>query len=405
MKEETPEKTTVKFNDAERPLTPQLKLTIVKEIQTQVIQNPAYLKKLLYEAVLKMYQFPEPLEQTLKLFKEAYKKIKEEAQETDSVSTLLEKTIEAYINEIGFSKFKMILEKQFDEVIFRCAGLLGFFANKLGISMKNDPLVEVVIQKAKIFWRVSLSYNSYYERHKKDSDFWSTPLSMTWETFSMFKNSGKRSGSVEVTRERFIEHFKEDLKTKKDKLALGAIWDELKEKGVLNHRNRLSDEWREAISKKVILKTLDYLINKDKYQIIADALFSIVNDDQYKEVLTEISIPEAIIFRQDRTKKTWNSKGGIVGFAPKSKEYCTKLWDVGIKKYLTSHRNTVDEENANKGKKLNYDHIPSSSAIKSKVNVLKEKINKKNIYVHNDGDDDNKTISDGEHSCISNYTT
>lgn len=36
----------------------------------------------------------------------------------------------------------------------------------------------------------------------------------------------------------------------------------------------------------------------------------------------------------------------------------------------------------------------------------KEKINKKNIYDHSDGDgDDNKTISDGEHSCISNYTT
>ena len=106
------------------------------------------------------------------------------------------------------------------------------------MKVKDKPYVEGVIKHGKVYWRVIKSGEEIYNKYS-NFDFANTnPWRMTWSQFRLFKDSGKRHSNVAIKKELFVKQFPAI-----SRYQAGLIWDELKEKGILNDKDRLSDAW------------------------------------------------------------------------------------------------------------------------------------------------------------------
>jgi hypothetical protein len=323
-------------------LSPNSKLKPIKEIQKKNFKEIA---EHLADAALQGYSFPDSISEKLDNLQAVYK----EHQENAVVKESLKKAITDYVNTELLKPFEALLENEIKLEHWH-SSFVRFLCGKLNIKISEEPLVQAAIRDGKIYWRVMNGATCLYERHKtpwdklnfSNNETWFMP----WPMFRELKDGGKRAGSVEITKKRFLAYFKDD---KKDK-QVEEIWDELKKLGILNERNRLSHSWRTLTNVSIELDKKGTYTNGQ----INSALNAIANDDKNKEVIKEI--PNAYIFRPERSLKTW--KGGkITNETPKTENYVVKRWDVGIYSDLTLHSNKDDG--------LDLDHIPSGDAMKN----------------------------------------
>lgn len=264
----------------------------------------------------------------------------------ESAKTHLNKAIHNYVDEKIIPLFQKILEKEFVAIKWT-SGFLFFLSQELNIKVKESSLVQLTIKEGKVFWRITSGDTLLYDRstYKTPFDFTNAHLiSMTWEYFQLFKNSGKRQGSVAITQELFIKQF-----TPRQKAIATSTWMQLKETGILDHNNRLSHLWHFASS--------SYLTLPDPhlaYPAICTAFNTILDNSDNAEELD--CIPNAILYRPDRSLKDWKTTGRMMGLDPKSPRNRVKPWDVSIFQNLNNHAPTDDG--------LDHDHSPSVSCLK-----------------------------------------
>lgn len=353
----------------------------------------------------------------------------------------LQTALSEFITSDGLTLFKKMLQAEFVEADWP-SDFLCTLTSALNIKLNVEPHVQVAIKEGKVFWRIMKGEREMFNKFKKEGqeiDFASLDTwNMTWPQFRLFKDSGKRSGNVEITLERFKRCFEISLHSQAE-----MVWNELKVIGILNNNNKLSDAWR-AISGQNItldsitgttpnsiltaeklkeclkalagtkktgiisknnfknwwpaelqlkagmiwdkLKAAGHINNQNKlksfvfsykeivgginlnYKNIVDSLYEVANNEQYKESITEI--PNAFIFRAERTIKSWSDTGRVTYSEATDDQYCTKIWDVSIYDNLGSHRNSENETAENNNQKLNYDHIPSADSLKTKAQSI-----------------------------------
>lgn len=288
------------------------------------------------------YTFPALLENPqLRALKVSFSALKD----MPIVQQPLKEAINLYFIELGTQLFADSLNSTFDENNWP-AELLVFLAKSFDIQIDNQPLVNLAIKDGKVYWQIVNGTNVLYDRTaRKDIhqafDFKNTPtLTMTWDTFRVFKDSGKRGGTNAITKARFVAHFQIRQQT-----AAENIWNQLKQKGILDKHDRLSHYWHN-ISGKVALQGVTSAVNYDK---ISTVLNQIGNDSSFAETIPYI--PSATIFRLDRSPKSWKLSSRIQNLEPKSDKYKVEQWDVDSYGNLTSH--------AQSGDGLDHDHIPS----------------------------------------------
>ncbi len=423
-----PANTMMEPEEPPSPLSANSKGKIFKQLQKLQKRSPDKFNEALVNAALSMCKFPRVFEKQLGSLQSAY----ENCQTIVLVKESLEKAIKDYLNIEGIQQFQELLKEAFDEKDWNSKFLL-FLVKALELKFEEGQVVEATIQKGKIYWRILQNGKVLYNRYE-DFNFANTnPWRMSGEQFRQFKGSGKRSGTVAITGKRFIAYFEQKYKPQ-----AAAIWKELKQKGILNDKDRLSDGWR-AISndsielssvepepgeviilRKDVLKCLRKLgadkgkiisrnefiewwndiyqyragliwdelkrtkvfndenkLEKDlkdikikefltglclNYKNIAKAIREIVCNKDYEKNPKDINRPKWVIYRPERTLKTWSKTGYIKNGYPKDNNYCTKLWDVGTYDDLRLHRNT--------GTNLEYDHIPSDCILKEKSKLV-----------------------------------
>ncbi len=143
-----------------------------------------------------------------------------------------------------------MLQEAFDEAACK-SNLLFFLTKQLDINFHQEPLVEATIQEGKINWRIVTNAQVLYTRQKEFNFAHTNPWRMTWEQFRLFKDSGKRSGTVAITLKRFLQCL-----PKQHQEQATAVWQELKNKNILTDKNRLSDGWRVIAGNQIELDTL-----------------------------------------------------------------------------------------------------------------------------------------------------
>lgn len=326
-------------------LSPRAKKKLFDEIKKK---DKKVLKKAFKNAALNMLTFPKSISHKLSNLQLVCK----EHEDTASTFNILKSAIKDYVKNALFEEIYNYLQQPFKEEEWNSA-LLVFLCNYLEIKIQEEPVVEVAIKHAKIYWRIRTSTDILYDRQLEkgkafDYKKHATWL-MSWELFRVFKDSGKRSSSVAVTKQLFSAQF-----PREEKIA-DAVWDQLKEKGVLNTRNRLSHGWR-ALSNNYV--RLDKP-SKWTYAKILKAIYAVANNPGNKETInTDL---DASIFRPEKGLKNWEGTGRVTISKGKTTNNAMRLWDVGPFSYANGHRGKVKTA---LGDKFNFDHIPSSAILR-----------------------------------------
>lgn len=383
----TLQKTTIEIDKPSTLLSEKQKYSICLQLQKI---SADFLKPALINAAFSMCQFPFPLNSKIEPLQKAYK----EHQKNEHVKPLLELAIKTYFDTEGLEHFQKLCKEKFIEKNWQSEFLMSL-SKSLNIRLHAESMVEIAIHQGKVYWRIVKDDVVLYERSKQKGQIFdfekSKKIRMTWKNFREFKDSGKRCGTVAITQQRFTSHF-----ASKSQHQAASVWQELKEKGILNKNDRLSDGWRMISNKEIELASLSSPWGLQHWDI-AGVLYTIANNMTFKEIINNVDIPNAIIYRSERSLKKWGGSSKkaspclIKNEDRQSKLLCTKLWDVSIKKDLTAHRDTSDEEALNISK-LNYDHIPSSAALKKENEFFQQSCNTKIIACENDLKSIGKTI-------------
>ncbi|MCD6048218.1 MAG: hypothetical protein K0S08_1865 [Gammaproteobacteria bacterium] len=219
------------------PLSKEEKIKILTQLTTT--SNDEALSQALSKAACENLRFPKDMEAQLSSLKDAYC----QHHKNPLAAAGIKQAIDAVIKETILPLFKTQCEKQ--EMPDEWPGeLLVSLSKALNLTMKPPKLVQVAINEGKIYWRVRKGEKVLYDRQKTKGlpsfDFTDeNSLEMTWEQFRQFKDTGKRRGTVKITLERFTNFF--DV-AKQDQAM--AVWHELKTKGIIDTKDRLSDVWR-----------------------------------------------------------------------------------------------------------------------------------------------------------------
>lgn len=306
----------------------------------------------LIDAALADMVFPPAFKTKLISLQLAYQANKSSA----AMKSLLISAIQTYFKEEGVSLFKELLSGALVPEDWN-PSLMRRLAGDEIIIIEN-PYVEATIQDGKIYWCINFGNQIYYRR-----PFYEPMISqariqnrswhLTWKEFRAFKDAGKRTGTVSITEERFVNAISPFVNN--DVASARRIWQELRTVGVLDKKLRLSQAWYPFSNESLDLKTIG--TNSAIYQHISDILQQIANNNTFQETVAA----GMTIYRPARVSKTWADHGKKVCCVRNRKDpsHVTKIWDVGVSRELRDH--------AVSDIQLPYiaDHIPSQSQIKS----------------------------------------
>lgn len=328
----------------DEPLSEQNKLHIFNSLRLCIRLKDDF-KQILIDAALENAEFPPVFKDKLAPLQLAY------SANTSSlaVRSLLASAIVKYFEEEGLLCFNELLNGPFIESEW-CSNLMKILANG-NIIIAENPYVLATIQNGKIYWCVVFGTRTIYRRPTHatiiaqaitDNRTWR----LTWDEFRRFKDGGKRTGTVPVTKERFVETI--DL----GEALAKKIWEELLSVGILNEKFCLSQEWYAFSGEKIILNCVDIKKDNKIYQKIADALQNITRNQDHSEVVAR----GMEIYRPARVSKIWASTGRVTQ-CHTDNVATTKLWDVGV------YRELRDQSIPQKPP-CRIDHIPSRSQVK-----------------------------------------
>ncbi len=393
-------------------------------------------------------KFPAPLNEALDDLQSALRK----HNANKNVGLFIESALDEIIiqsNGSFLEEFKKIDLQKIENV---SSDFLFFLGEELECDLDShhvgDRLVESTIKNGKIFWRVIDGHHQpLHLRHlpsRGDIFQENKTWVMDWTLFNLLKNSGKRTGTVEITESRFvtsfvnqynrkkisvrvaeakidaqlfnsasspgesyerrarsvianvetamalpnksyfktcwqtfspiyIEKLKKDFKTPSNRTVAHiktilaqldndieqkkiadaqSIWNELRDKGILNHRNRFSHSWRVLPQQYITLTTLPKYIT---YQNIVAILYGIADNEDYKE---NIPNSDFFIFRKERSVKSWSTEGLVKN---KNVDHPIKQLDVSVYGHIKLYTNKQS---------LDHDHIPSEERLKHEAKKL-----------------------------------
>ncbi len=336
---------TVQIN---RPLTDANKQHILDSLRILGQLKQDLLCQKLIDAALADLVFPSVFKAKLVPLQSAYQATKDIVAVKSSLTT----AIQHYFEAEGMTKFSELLNDTFDpeewhpELLRKLAGC--------DIIIIENPYVEATIKDGKIYWGLNFGNQIYYRR-----PFYEVVVSeaitqnrswrLTWKEFRVFKDAGKRTGTVSITAERFTNEILPFVCF--DSARAMAIWQELRAVGILDKNLRLSQAWYPFSNDYILLKS----INNDTrlYQFISNVLEKIANNTAYQEIIAQ----GMTIYRPARVSKKWANTGRITN--NQSSSFPTKLWDVGVSRELRDH--AISDALS----PCIADHIPSQSQIKT----------------------------------------
>lgn len=307
--------------------------------------NPDEFKKKLISAAIANYKFPPVFGVKLNSLQEALQIFKASL----SNKPLLETVIANYFMEEGAEYFNQLLNSTWESQHWN-SELMRYLAGT-EIIINENPYVEATIKDGKIYWGTVIHHNIYYRRPhhepfildaRRENRSWR----QNWEEFRKFKDSGKRTGTVQVTEERFVNELL--LFLGNDRQWAQRIWQELCRIGILDKKYRISQSWYPVSNENITLISLQNRVNL--YSHIANILERITNNDAYKETIVD----NLFIYRPAMFSKNWAKTGRITN--NKKIEQKTRTWDVGVSRELRDHVEV--------GQSFIIDHIPSQSQIK-----------------------------------------
>lgn len=344
----------------ERLLTPEAKKALIGSL-AKADDNQLF-QALMHAAFNpNLYRFPPQVQAPLGSLQRAY----QEHQHNEAVAPHLKTAIESHMKSVAIPQMKLLLQSQTIADEWQ-SEFLYYLAGELKIEIQSTPLVQATIKDGKVYWRIVKAGDVIYERpcNARDRITFTEENSWfsDWETFRLFKDSGKRYSPVAITKQRLIDALK-DKPHASEKLAK-QIWNELKKNGVLTAKNKLSAGWRAMSQDQLHLKAIEKITvkthKKELYKTLGRTLMQLANTQAHAEKIDRLD--NAIKFRPERTQQNWSESANVYHADRHSQEHSSKLWDVAIHGELDAHRNT-ETEVASYGMKLNYDHIPASAIL------------------------------------------
>ncbi len=181
--------------------------TLKKDLIQKICKKDSRdIRKALIEAALNMCIFPRPFNEALDSLQSAYSI----HQNNQQIKLHLKNAITECIDKNFINEFEKLISSNVDVVFFK-TDFLCVVCKILEISIQQEPFVEAAIKNGKIYWRIvdKQKTTPRRENHTEilgEEKTWS----MDWKTFRLFKDSGKRSGTVEVNKEQFIDKIMKD---------------------------------------------------------------------------------------------------------------------------------------------------------------------------------------------------
>lgn len=266
--------------------------------------------------------------------------------------------ITQYIEDKGFEIFYACLIQNSTDILH--SEFLQSIAEQSKIPINHDPMVEAEVRKGKVHWQIvdPNTNKVIYSREENKPARKGFPFNkaktwrMTWQNFRDFKDSGKRTGTLQITQLLFIKYAVPTFPEAKAK----KIWDELYKIGILNKNCRLSLEWHAFFNEKLQLKPLTNLEDIAK---VIDIIYKILDSEKSPEVLP--GLPGFTIYRPDRSRKSCAGTGRVTN--QKNEGLKPTRWDIGPWGLFNTIRGTTAID-------LDFDHIPSRDRLKNYVNTL-----------------------------------
>jgi len=331
-----------------KPLSDTNKQHIFDSLRIFARLKPNSLTQKLIDAALADIVFPPAFKTKLTSLQLAYQANKSSA----AMKSLLASAIQTYFEEEGVPLFKELLRGTLVPEDWN-PSLMRRLADDEIIIIEN-PYVAATIQDGKIYWCINFGNQIYYRRPFYEPIISQAVIQnrswhLTWKEFRAFKDAGKRTGTVSVTEERFVNAMSPFVN---NNVAWATnIWQELRNVGVLDKKLRLSQAWYPFSNQVISLRTIG--TSTSLYQNISDILQQITSNNAFQEAIAQ----DMIIYRPARVSKIWAKTGRITN--NKDPSHTTKIWDVGVSRELRDH--AVSDEQL----PCIADHIPSQSQIKS----------------------------------------
>lgn len=271
-------------------------------------------------------------------------------QSDTTLKTMQLEIIKHYITQIGASKFKTALEEDFDTESWASSEFLTFVANTFDITLESEPMVHLTIYDGKVYWKIVKDDQEIYRNQNTIENYFQqrSQITMSWQQFRQFKDAGKRASSVSITKSRFHDECKLRSPLISEEIT-NQLWQQLKDKGILDSNHRLSHYWYTANGHIPLTFNPN---SRFRYNKIAEALNAAARNETYSKVVA----PSCKIFRPARSVKEWCSTSLLQNSAPKWDNYKTRPFDVSSHKDLTAHSQKQDG--------LDLDHIPSTNWMK-----------------------------------------
>lgn len=290
--------------------------------------------------------------------------------------------ITKYINERGVNSFKDIfLHIDSPKVESFSDEFLEYFADYFNWPLTVEPYVELTIKRGKVYWKITKEgRNPLYDNTKNKADDGSNLFSkektirMNWDNFKKFKDAGKRTSNVAITKDRFWKECSKITPEKQheivkdyigNKSLVDNIWDELKSKGFLDRNNRLTHFWYSYAgtfaldSIENVISGLRYKKDKKIVAFLYPYIGQVLNNAAINEDYSKVFIKDKFnTFRPARTVKNWAASSRAIKFSQKS-SHPVQQWDVGS--FLELQKNEVVGDN------LEHDHIPSKVQMKQDI--------------------------------------
>ncbi len=335
-----------------KPLSDQSKEYIFNELKKLSDSQPTIFRQKLIQAACDNSRFPPIFKDKLSPLQQAY----QAHQDDPDQKPLLEQLLQNYFDKQGISLFiNDILKKPFvaddwsDDLTKTLAGS--------DITIPDDTLVEATIKDGKVYWCVHYgTYKITYRRENCSPDYshkniieearnQNRTFSLTWKKFRTFKDAGKRTGTVEVTEDRFANEFQG-----KPRAWSNNIHDQLIDIGILNcDTHKLSRGWYPLSQITIKLQN----VTEYDYQKIATALKNITNNPAYQEEFS----PGLTMYRPACASKNWAGTGLIQNDIKGNFDITrSKPWDVAVYSELHTY--------STKDNGFEADHIPSKAQIK-----------------------------------------
>jgi len=239
-------------------------------ISKLVRANEQAIYEALCHAALRPIRFPKEMEEQICHLREAYSH-----EQSEHVKPILQNAIEVKLDELKQTFMELCHSYQREDEW--PSDFLYFLSEQLAISIKASKYVNVALDHGKVYWRVMKDNKVVYDRQAAKSKApitytQSNSFNLTWDQFRQFKSVGKRYGNVKITERVFVDAFED---AKKDQAK--AVWDELKKKGFLDEKDRLSTAWRlqSNISCKmdsIVDVKKPYIIDKDRLKSVLKKL-------------------------------------------------------------------------------------------------------------------------------------